>query len=503
MQRSIRALTGEFLWEWYLAFEKSRIRNQEIVRNTLAAVSSISNAADKDADGDNEIQAFTGGWAPRRGESRSLWLWIKTVVGECRQLSRFIKEKPTRLEWVIADDRRTGVIGNHQALSALTRRAGNQSNGSLLGNSDTAYVAFTPNLLALPSEPHLGIHHLCYLSLFVMPFIRPLRFLREVANILSSAPREAWRTRNFLKCCALAASFMTIDASIHPRSLTLLTSNSFVVEMMRYAFLRAHPDRQVNEILHGIPSIELDDYHKSMGALIGPTFDQRMNFISPFQAVQPFSFSTAKDKGKAINLRINKLLGSPVLKQCLSDSLKLKRDAGAAMIVAINGAGNVINEHYTSSTQFQIELGILKRIEETGEKHGIDIVCLYSIHPAHYPSGEALKIADALGSTRLANDSLTTWLAADICISIFSGAAWEAAEFGSKSLIGVRPSDFVFDPCVYSGVCFPTEGESFFDCIDRTILETQGGPLSTPEDRFMHVFGQEVLTSLQGTRPAS
>lgn len=283
--------------------------------------------------------------------------------------------------------------------------------------------------------------------------------------------------------------------------MTLLTGNSFVVEMMRYAFLRADPDRLVNEILHGIPSIELDDYHKSMGAMMGQTFDQRMNFISPFQSVQPFSFSNARDKSKAINLRINKLLKSPVLEQCLFDSLKLKRDAGAAMIVAINGAGNVINVQYTSSTQFQVELGILKRIEETGEMHGIKIVRLYSMHPAHYSSGEALKIADALGSTRLADDSLTTWLAADICISIFSGAAWEAAKFGSKSLIGVRPSDGVFDPCVYSGVSFPTEGESFFDCIDRTILETQVGPLNTPEVRFMRVFGQEVLTDLQGNRP--
>lgn len=495
MRRKIVDLNGKFLWEWFLVFEKSRISNEQIVRDTLAAFSSIPKAAGSSKD----IQAFTGGWAPKSSEVRSLWFWFGIVYRERRKLSHFFKEGPINLEWIIANDRRTGVIGNRQALSELTRSACHPAHESLLGKVGSAYVVFTPNLLALPcSESERGIYHLSYLSLFVIPLVRPICFARELIAILYDVPREARKTWNFLKCCALSASFITIDSTIQLTRMTLLTSNSFVDEMMRYVFLRAHPDRIVNEILHGIPSIPLDDYHKHMGTVIGPSFEWRMKFISPFQSVQPFSFLSIKPKERAINLRINKLLNSPVLGQILSESLKLKLDAGQAMIVAINGAGNLINERFTASTLFQVELDILKWVREVARRRRVDIICLYSIHPEHYRSAEAEKIADALGSTLVIKDSLTTWLVADICISLFSGAAWEAAEFGSKSLISVRPSDHVFDRCVYSKVSFPLRDESFFDCIERTIMETQVGPIGTPEERFIRIFTRDVLRAQRG-----
>lgn len=502
-------LPRHFLDHWLRAFEKSRIDNHLMVTGFVARLESILPAASRPAAGPSSDYQIGRGWRSTPDARRSFWQTLGLAWQERRYLRRALPRRGEAAMWLVADDRRTGVIEDWAALANQLRTFGGQTEPPWLTRwqaEGRQLICFTPNLLALrPADPR-GAFHLSYLSLFAVPLAWPGAFLVAVARMLANQPLEALSRRNAWITSLLASSFDVLLARRVPDRLLMIASNSFVIELLRYMHAVSGQGEGVTEVLHGIPTLEVETYHQDMMAFPGNRLSGRLTLVPP---VPKLRVNTAGGHVRVdthtINLKMNTVSRQRDLLALADECVRRNAARKEGLVATLNGAGAVEGKHYLQTGCFAAEQAILRHMFSEAQRQGLQVHMQYSLHPAHIKSGEAEAIRQALAvdGVEILEDSMQSWLESDLCISIFSSASWDALALGCDIVFGVSPDDHLYSGEMLASFMYPTSDCTLFDILSRAMARMPGRPRPSPHERVAMITGTSAGAGGSLVRSAS
>lgn len=436
-----------------------------------------------------------GGWRSSPDARRSLWQTLGLALQERRYLRRRLPRRGEAAMWLVADDRRSGVIEDWAALATLLRTFGGQSAPPWLTDwqaEGRQLVCFTPNLFALRPADTVGTVHLSYLSLFAVPLAWPGAFVVAVGSMLANQPLRALSRRNAWITSLLAASFDVLLARQVPDRLLMLTSNSFVIELLRYMHAVSGLGEGVTEVLHGIPSLEVETYHQTLVGRATSSLSHRLTFVPPVPSLKVNAANGhIRVAATTINLKMNAVAWQRDLWKLAEECVRRESVRGAVRVVALNGAGTVEGKQYLQTGCFAAELAILRYVLAESCRSGIPVHVQYSLHPAHIKSGDAAAIREALRAdeVEVLDDSLQTWLESDLCISIFSSASWDAQALGCDVVFGVSPDDQLYSGDMLASFQHPTCDLTLFEVLSKAIARLPERPRPSPHERVALICG--------------
>jgi hypothetical protein len=483
-----------FLDHWLRAFEKSRTDNHNMV---TGFVTRLENALSDDSrSGATVVQKYQmgEGWRSRLDSGVSLWKMLTMIWQERRYLRAITKGKLRECMWLVADDRRTGMIHSWTALAQQISEFSQNKPPEWMNawaSDGNQLVCFTPNLLALRDDvPKDAVSHLSYISLFSVPLTWPIRYLVAVAGILAKHPLGALARRNTWITTLLAASLAVLLDRQCPKRLLMITSNSFVIELLRYMYEISGKGEGVTEVLHGVPTLELEAYHKNMVDFFPDYLSGRLTLVPP---VPELRVSTAGGRihvsSQAINLKMNTVSRQRDLFSLAEECEERAAARGNIQVVTLNGAGAVEGKSFINTGCFAAEQAILRYVVAETKRLNIRIHLQYSLHPAHIKSGIANAIRKELATydVEVLDDSLQTWLESDLCISLLSSASWEAKLLGCDVVFGVSQDDMLYSSDLLSEFSYPSREVSIYEVLTTSLEKLPLRTMTSPTERVRHL----------------
>lgn len=295
-----------------------------------------------------------------------------------------------------------------------------------------------------------------YLFIF-MKGMMPLDFLkiRKVYHKLNSDKPKYMSFSRFVKFYIFDSSYSAIFDSCKKVSAIFMTSNSILTEQLRSNLLCNEKCSFLVEMLHGIPSKEFVAYYSEILSLIeGSASSQKQMFIPLLpqprlpQEMRKHLFGNNK---LAINAYFNQylLFLKNQNKTLLSNINKLincgfwERGNTSPLIITFLGGTN-FSGVFAESPMFKIEMEIIKQILNKASRTNIDIVILYSFHPAHNNDDfSELKIFRE-NRILLVENTIPTWFISHGAVSLYSSALFEMAFLGIKPLSFMVKDDNLF-----------------------------------------------------------
>lgn len=488
-------LPRHFLDHWLQAFEKSRIDNHLMVSGFVTRLESTLPEAARPAAGPSVDYQMGGGWRSSPDARRSLWQTLRLAWQERGYLRRELPRRGAASMWLVADDRRSGLIEDWKALAEQLRTFGGRSAPPWLTrwqSEGRRLICFTPNLLALRPSDRQESAHLSYLSLFAVPLACPRAFIAAACRMLASQPLRALSRRNAWITSLLAASFDVLLSRQVPDRLLMITSNSFVIELLRYMHAVSGQGEGVTEVLHGIPSLELETYHQDMMAFSPAMLSGRVNLVPPVPGLR---VNTAgghvRVDSHTINLKMNAVSRQRDLLALADECVRRNSVRTGAHVITLNGAGTVEGKHYLQTGCFAAEQAILRHARSEAQRQGLPVHLQYSLHPAHIKSGdaEAIRQALAVDGVEILKDSMQSWLESDLCISIFSSASWDALALGCDVVFGVMPDDHLYSGEMLASFAHPTREQTLFEVLSQAMARMPGRPRPSPHQRVATIAG--------------
>jgi hypothetical protein len=488
-------LPRHFLDHWLRAFEKSRVDNHSMVTRFVSRLESTLPDGAKPAGGGAAYYQMGGGWRSSPDARRSLWQTVRLAWQERRYLRQAWPLEAGAAMWLVADDRRSGIIQGWAALADQLRTFGGTTPPSWLRqwqSEGRRLICFTPNLLALRPSDAQKTTHLSYLSLFAVPLVWPGRFVAAALRMLSNQPLRALTQKNAWITSLLAASFDVLLARQVPDRLLMITSNSFVIELLRYMHVASGRGEGVTEVLHGIPSLEIEMYHQDMMAFPHRSLSGRVRLVPPVPGLR---VNTAGGHvlvdTHTINLKMNAVSRQRDLSTLATECVSRNEARGGVPVFTLNGAGTVEGKHYLQTGCFAAEQAILRHVLAEARRQGLVLHVQYSLHPAHIKSGDAQAIREALAvdGVEILEDSMQSWLESDLCASIFSSASWDALALGCDVVFGVTPDDQLYSGEILASFAHPTKELTLFAVLSAALFRIPGRPRPSPHERVTTITG--------------
>ena len=495
-------LPRHFLNHWLSAFEKSRVENHHMFRRFI---SRLENSLPNEKSPANVLpleQKMGGGWRSSPDSRHTLWQIFKLSWQERLKLLRGLPQNGKSVIWLVADDRRSGVIEGWPALVDQLRLFGCQSAPSWLEKCEfegRRLLCFTPNLNSLRTENFQGALHLSYLSLFAVPLAWPGTFLTAAIRMIISQPIGAMFRPNTLITSLLAASFDVLLGRQVPDRLLMLTSNSFVIELLRYMVMGSGKSGSVTEVLHGIPSLEIEAYHRRMIDYYPNLLADRLAFVPPVPNLDLDSINgQIRISTDIINLKMNAVSRQRDLLSLGKECVRRCSARNGIPAVTLNGAATVEGGDYQDTVCFAVEKAILRHVLMESMRLGISIHLQYSLHPAHIKSGNALAIRELLEAEgiEVIEDSFQTWLESILCISILSSASWDALAVGCDVVFGVSADDKIYSRGILSAFMHPTGQRDLFKVLSDAISRIPLCASPDPIERVSRVIGRNFNISV-------
>lgn len=490
-------LPKNYINHWLDAFEYSRKYNYLLITNFISEIeknSSIElsqNAAER-----QNLHEIGNGWRASPDANLSWRALIKSILKERSYLLGYFNNMTPDSIWVIADDRRTANLSSWDDFEEQVGELGTGHAPKILSRDPSKsenMVFFSPNLTAKrkcknrKEEKHIN---LSYISLFATPIAFPRNYLKALRDIIRSHSFKNFRTKNAWISFILAAAICTLLLRQRPARVVMLTSNSFIIEMLRYLYLASGSEGTIIEVLHGIPTCEITEYHEKVLSVFPHNIKERMRFIPPVPNLSQAAFPKgAVVEDVVVNLQMNtKKLEGRILE--ITNICEHRReDIECKIVIALNGAGIVRKESYQNTGFFALERKIFDFLYKLADDEKIDVHLQYSIHPAHVKSGEARAIEKSFSylGVEVLEDSLQTWLEADLMVSIFSSASWDAYALGCPVAICIRPADKLFSEELLQNFAFPKYNQTIFDVLKDQVCKLSKEKSSTFRSRLSKI----------------
>lgn len=293
----------------------------------------------------------------------------------------------------------------------------------------------------------------------------PRRFLSKEALASFWKLFKRHGMRRALSTIAFWAGLSRTLHSVGSFQVVLLTSNSFVIELLRFFCLSDSRCKEVCEILHGTPTIELEEYLSDViGDGNGHTFIRQI----PGQLYGVYESANEGGIDFAINGALNlctaefRRTGGALRDRIKEEQIRyLGNGSEERIILAFMGgtspALRADSHHYCSSEIFIAECSLMTDARNTLMRMDCPFTMSYSPHPAHnYDSVERHPFF-AQNQINVYPNSLLTWLFADLVMGIHSGALFEASYAGARVFSPVRVSDSLYPAEILGRLSHPDE----------------------------------------------
>lgn len=490
-----------FLNHWRRAFETSRVDNHRMVTEFVSRLERILADNARPAPAPLIGYKMGKGWRSSPDGRRSVSQILTLLWHERGYLrNRWPRQRGTAT-WLAADDRRSGIIEGWAELSNQLRIFGGQSAPTWLRDwqaEGRRLICFTPNLFALRPRASQDTIHLSYLSLFAVPLVWPVAFVAATLRMLANQPPKSLTYTHAWITSLLAASLDVLLTRQVPTRLLMITSNSFVIELLRYMYWASGQGEGVTEVLHGIPSLDVERYHKDVMAFPYCRFPSRVRLVAPVPGLPLDTVgSHIEIDTNAINLKMNAVSRQRDLSALAEECVRRNVARGGVPVITLNGAGTVEGKHYLQTSCFAAEKTILRRVLGEARQQGLIVHVQYSLHPAHIKSGDASAIRQALAieGVETLEDSMQSWLESDLCISLFSSASWDAVALGCDVVFGVSPDDQLYSGAMLSSFAYPTQDLMLFDVLSLALARIPDRPRPSPHDRVATITGKPTMAA--------
>jgi hypothetical protein len=348
----------------------------------------------------------------------------------------FLVSDPTRLgPWRGRNDILKSVVARREGnapdvISDIIKQAGQ-------------IVLVSPNFTGSSQQYSDGeIMWLGPLGFAISALQKPLKLIRLLLSDFASGKARSVKSL-FLR--AVDAGFASLADTAVTSDLLMLTSNSHVAEQLRWRALGSAKFGRVVEIMHGIPTNELRAYHQELRVILGDARFAKALFVGLCPGTDLgsiYQMNKLFNRNYTINLKFN-ALDMEAVQAKIVDRIADESQGNRKYSIAINGATHYA-KRYISSPAYQAELGIIGAIRETCRLQGSGVEIVYSIHPAHYKSGQATELIAAIPADRFDSDSLVSWLTCDLCVALYSSSYWDAKYVGCPALLMVDAEAGIF-----------------------------------------------------------
>jgi hypothetical protein len=303
-------------------------------------------------------------------------------------------------------------------------------------------------------------------------------YIRMVVSSLNSKIIDNIKTSVF--AISILSAFRKLESQINCRNALFLTSNSYAAEIFRIFLLESKPSVKIYEILHGIPSLEFEEYFENIlsnSILLNPH-----EFISQIK-VPAINDHMTVNKNLYINIAMNQYLlkiysdGPEIKNSIIERSRDFSGNTGhkTNYIVSFMGATSHDKDFFSSET-FYAEVSIMRFIQNYFDSKRIGIKIFYSPHPA-----VDLKVCERQnifmsGDVVIYPDTKYMWIIADIALSLYSSALFDAYYGGMHVFTPMTSEDCIYSKKYLSLISHPEDGESCILALERFLKSALESP---------------------------
>lgn len=297
-----------------------------------------------------------------------------------------------------------------------------------------------------------------------------LRYLshRDVRSMIMAGLMRRLHERGVLPAIIFAASYELLLSQCRRLDGYFFTSASFATEILRLVLLHSDGCGRVCELLHGVPTEELEEYFASV--LGTSNCEVKHTFVAQVPGL-PLYGATAKtettDRTFAINAAVNHFLEARATGVTLDhwiehecDWLRQNGYSGRELIVTFAGCGALENDPFDAGV-FAAEQAVVRHACEDLRSRGIPFIPLYAPHPMYI--GKDFGELPLFSTNRLiiCPNTIVTWLVSDAYIALYSSTLFEAAFAGSEVFTPLVGRDRLYPPSLLAGLRHPGEGETW------------------------------------------
>jgi len=482
------------LSDWLSAFNKARSKGVSLLEgftnrltNEFEVAGLITNTPDdKDYDISNASnQSIATGNALKKSATISKWVLIKLLVQQKRKLNIIKKSvEGNEVNCIALSTKRVKISCSKAAPRSQLKRifrtlpgANSEELNSCLLDEKKTLLLFIPYRSELWDDIALYWKDNCiivdYYYLGFLLFTSPAILFKGIWVNKNLFKRKEMLTKGFTLKEALAAilintAYEELFLKICCSNAVFLTSNSFATEVLRIFLMRQKPQVKLYEILHGVPSLEFEEYFDS---IIGKNQKFKQHYFIPQIKGLPNTWIQSNsidiDSELAINTAMNNYFMSRYNDEnSIEEKMKAELSklipnykSSNLLIIVIMGATAHESRFFKSKT-FRIEQIIIEHIQNYLKLNELNFKIIYSPHPANNIN-ECLEMNFFKeNEIIICGDTNYMWLTADAAIALYSSALFDAIYSDVKVFTPLRVDDQFYEPAVLNLISHPKTGEN-------------------------------------------
>lgn len=295
----------------------------------------------------------------------------------------------------------------------------------------------------------------------------PVSCVTTIAGVLFQMPavRKRWPgadRRSLLVAALIRRAYELLFRGTTDVQALFLTSNSHATEVLRIHLIKSRHCSRITEILHGVPTVEVEQYFEQVLRL---DHAKKHFFIEQIPNLLTSGIiSERKQAGIAINPYLNRFLAGNVATgeaqrasiQAQLDDLQLRE---GHVIVTFGGGMAVHRRSYFGSEAFKIECQLMTQIADHFRSNQIPFQLLYAVHPLFLQSELDRCQFFRNHDVQVCRSTVFTWLVSDYFVSLLSSSMFEAAYFGAKAFAPITIADGYYSPTLLQLLSHPKAGD--------------------------------------------
>jgi len=338
-------------------------------------------------------------------------------------------------------------------------------------------------------------------------------FLRSSSELLfiwrylkQTKSAKVIKRRSFYLRIVEALIFVTYHSLIDrlpKHSTTFLTSNSFLVELLRIYLLQDDKSQKITELLHGIIADPTEKFFKRI-----LTSKENKHRLIPQVPDLPELEHLTKEFFVGNNASINTYLNSSLYENkkiynsykdyALENFKKLRINPDDKILTITIYGGTSIEGNFFESSGYEIEIEILDMIVKYFKDKKIKTKLIYVPHPANkiLPRFSIEKFYNF--DVQILEHSIFTYFITDYCISNISSCLFELSWLGAECFSPIIEQDELFSSKYLDTIHHPeTNGlealeKSLRGCLDAGLKENLKSYTSKFNARLVMVKGNSI-----------